>query len=308
MIDALKQLKSNLEAKPTRGRSYEIISYIVDACLQRDDVYEKLTFEAATLLHCCGTAAEREMDPQKWMPSISVLQKALNLTQTSEARRLRFGYSPGGGRGNVSLYWLELAPEEAENQSGREVQPDEVTYRRSAPGSIKPSITARFFFKKGEIKNRSVVGTAFLTSIMLASLTWIAMLSLVILSLVLRDESINMGSLFHLLIAVIGFLFIWKQSLAPWFKVIDDCVVKAPLGVAAIFEDSCEIEMFRHERSRWTRLVRFSADCPLCGSNIELRQGKPDHVLPLVGRCIESPHAHVYSFDRMTLRGKYIGP
>lgn len=85
MIDALQQLKSNLEAKPTRGRSYEIISYIVDACLQRDDVYEKLTFEAATLLHCCGTAAEREMDPQKWMPSISVLQKALNLTQTSEA-------------------------------------------------------------------------------------------------------------------------------------------------------------------------------------------------------------------------------
>ena len=43
MIDALQQLKSNLEAKPTRGRSYEIISYIVDACLQRDDVYEKLT-------------------------------------------------------------------------------------------------------------------------------------------------------------------------------------------------------------------------------------------------------------------------
>ena len=63
------------------------------------------------------------------------------------------------------------------------------------------------------------------------------------------------------------------------------------------------IEMFRHERSRWTRLVRFSADCPLCGSNIELRQGKPDHTLPLVGRCIESPHAHGHHLPGLFILG-----
>lgn len=30
--------------------------------------------------------------------------------------------------------------------------------------------------------------------------------------------------------------------------------------------------------------------------------------LPLVGRCGESPYAHVFSFDRVRLKGTYLGP
>jgi hypothetical protein len=35
--------------------------------------------------------------------------------------------------------------------------------------------------------------------------------------------------------------------------------------------------------------------------------GKPDHKELLVGRCREAPHAHVYSFDRVTLKGYFLG-
>ena len=35
--------------------------------------------------------------------------------------------------------------------------------------------------------------------------------------------------------------------------------------------------------------------------------GKPDQKAPLVGRCREAPHAHVYSFDRVTLKGFFLG-
>ena len=42
-------------------------------------------------------------------------------------------------------------------------------------------------------------------------------------------------------------------------------------------------------------------------SGAYLADGKPDQKAPLVGRCREAPHAHVYSFDRVTLRGYFLG-
>jgi len=109
MIEALQRLKANLTDNPSRGRSYDILLFMVNACLKRPDHEEKLTFEAKTLLAGCGTAAEQEADPKKWVPHPDTLQRALGLSQPDEAEpRLQLGYRAGGGRGVVSLYWLEL--------------------------------------------------------------------------------------------------------------------------------------------------------------------------------------------------------
>src|SRR5690606_9386915 len=154
-----------------------------------------------------------------------------------------------------------------------------------------------------------VYGALTLSIVLLASAIWVAMLALMLLALGVTPGPITTGNLIILILTVLGFVFIWREFWHPWFRVVNDCVVKAPLWLTAISEkNSCELEMFRQGKYRWTRLVRFSADCPICGSNIELRPGKPDQNLPLVGRCIESPYAHVYSFDRMTLQGTYLGP
>lgn len=309
MIEALQRIQHQLKASPSRGRSYEILSFMVDAGLARPACTDKLSFEAKALLAGCGTASEQEMDPKDWVPSIAILRRALRLTQPeSSKQRLQLGYQPGGGRGNVSLYWLELATEEASAQPP-EVEPSStIRYRRSANGAIKASLAARLFLRNGEMRNLSARGISFLSAILLGSAFWVALLGIMLLSLGTRAGPISMGSLITLALTLLGFVFVWQQVYAPWFRVIDDCVVKAPHWVSAFKEVSCELEMFRHEKYRWTRLVRFSADCPVCGSNIELQPGKPDQKFPLVGRCVESPHAHVYSFDRMTLRGTYLGP
>ena len=55
------------------------------------------------------------------------------------------------------------------------------------------------------------------------------------------------------------------------------------------------------------RVTEFIATCPICSAPIELADGKPDQKAPLVGRCREAPHAHVYSFDRVTLKGFFLG-
>ncbi|WP_447591061.1 hypothetical protein [Aquipseudomonas campi] len=308
MLEALLRLQRHLVENPSRGRSYEILSFMVKTGLARPDCTEKLTFEAKTLLAGCGTAVEQEMDPKTWVPSISILRRALCLAQVAcFEQRLQLGYQPGGGRGNVSLYWLELESEGGLAQAAENPSPI-VLYRRSANGTIRPSLVARLFLRDGEMRNLSARGLTFLSSILLSSALWIAMLGMMLLNLALRDGPITMGSLITLCLTLVGFVFIWREVYSPWFRVIDDCVVKAPHWVSAFKEVNCELEMFRHEKYRWTRLVRFSADCPICGSNIELQSGKPDQNPPLVGRCVESPHAHVYSFDRMTLRGVYLGP
>lgn len=308
MHEALQQLKAHLAANPTRGRAYDILAFMADTCLERPNHEGKLTFEAETLLTGCGGSAEREKEPKDWIPNIRALRRALNLSQPKSGPRLRMGYQPGGGRGNVSLYWLELEPE-GDNQSA-EVEPSTtVTYRRSANGSVRPSIVARLFLRQGEMRNLSVRGISFLSIVLLASAIWVAMLALMLLALGVTPGPITTGNLIILILTVLGFVFIWREFWHPWFQVVNDCVVKAPLWLTAISEkNSCELEMFRQGKYRWTRLVCFSADCPICGSNIELRPGKPDQNLPLVGRCIESPYAHVYSFDRMTLQGIYLGP
>lgn len=311
MIDALQRLQQHLKANPARGRSYEILAFMADEGLARPDATEKLRFEARALLTGCGTASEQDMDPKDWVPAIAILRRALHLAQpATQGPRLQLGYQPGGGRGNVSLYWLELASEDSSvKDSESESEPSTtVLYRRSGNGAIRPSLAARLFLRNGEMRNLSVRGISFLSSILLGSALWLALLGIMLLSLSQRGGPLTMGSLITLALTVLGFVFVWREVYAPWFRVIDDCVVKAPHWVSAVKEASCELEMFRHECYRWTRLVRFSADCPICGSNIELQPGKPDQKLPLVGRCVESPHAHVYSFDRMTLRGAYLGP
>lgn len=104
------------------------------------------------------------------------------------------------------------------------------------------------------------------------------------------------------------FWLVWKEVYQPWWRLLDDRVVNASHWVAAFAEDPCQLEMYRQAGEKWIRLVRFTADCPLCGGSVELRPGKPEHRYPLVGRCLESPHYHVFSFDRSHLLGTYIGP
>lgn len=129
-----------------------------------------------------------------------------------------------------------------------------------------------------------------------------------LLSMVYGSAAIELKQLLTLAFISGVFWIVWKQVDEPFIRLLDDRVVKAPAWVVGITEDPCELEMHRQDNAQWTRLVRFSAECPLCGGNVELRPGKPEHCFPLVGRCGNSPHAHVYSFDRMLLKGSYIGP
>lgn len=102
---------------------------------------------------------------------------------------------------------------------------------------------------------------------------------------------------------------------APWaalrhleqsFLLFDDRIALASDWFLAWREDGATIEVIRSERDEVPNTIlvrRYTATCPVCGSMVKLDRGEPDFPRRIVGRCIESPREHVFSFDRVTRSG-----
>jgi hypothetical protein len=57
-------------------------------------------------------------------------------------------------------------------------------------------------------------------------------------------------------------------------------------------------------------LVRYVADCPICGTQghemIRIESGRLEFFGRLVGRCNRAPNAHVFSFDHVSQAGRFL--
>ncbi len=50
---------------------------------------------------------------------------------------------------------------------------------------------------------------------------------------------------------------------------------------------------------RMYRMVSYSGKCPICGNRVELEYGGKEFYNRLIGRCLEAPEEHIFSFDRV---------
>ena len=243
------------------------------------------------------------------------------------------GYKPisvtsasGGGSKNKTLIWMDIEVIESDDVAQEQidesaaVETDEeledtedvssITYERKATSDIKLSLLVRLFFKKGELKMLSVSGISLMSLLMLSALLDIVIVIYSILVLLLLSDLPN----FKLWQAMVFVVFIpfaylnWRYFLMPLQSLPQHRVIKAPMFFANINDDNADIEMYRNkDKLNIARITEFTAVCPICSGVIELANGKPDQNPPLVGRCKEAPHAHVYSFDRMTMKGYLLG-
>ncbi|WP_179061461.1 hypothetical protein [Pseudomonas taiwanensis] len=310
LLTELEVVKKGLEVAPSDGKPAEIVLFLVGKTLDalRRGV-ECADFERRQIVYGCLPASKaEETDPKKWVPHISQLQRVL----AAHSERVELLYRSRGGRGNPSTYRLQLVTTTGEEDTAPAIAAGapawSIRYVRSSINGIKPFFLVRPFLNK-ELKNRSWRGLAFLFGVIfLGALVTAAVPLLLLLSLVYGTTTIELKQIVSLAFLFVVSWLVWRQVYQPFFQLIDDRVVKAPAWVIGLMEDPCELEMHRQEDGQWTRLVRFQAECALCGGAVELRPGRPDHQYPLVGRCGNSPHAHVYSFDRMLLSGTYLGP
>ena len=232
-----------------------------------------------------------------------------------------------GGAKNRTLVWMSIKAIENEEvcekeqiaksavfDSDENIENDEdlssITYERKAASEIKPSLFTRLFFKKGELKILSFRGVLLMVLLMLSFLVdiFIAIFSLLVILLISELPNFKLWQAI-LFVAFIPLAYLnWRYFFMPLYRLPYYRVIKASMFFANINVVNADIEMYwDKDRLNVARVTEFTAICPICSGLIELANGKPDQKQPLVGRCKEAPHAHVYSFDRMTMKGYFLG-
>lgn len=105
----------------------------------------------------------------------------------------------------------------------------------------------------------------------------------------------------------------WALS-SPLYRVISNRIVIAPEWMTSFKEKSSvqlELKKVRTDSEtgkaiRELRLVIYSAKCPICEGRVEVEGGGIQFPFRLVGKCIESPREHIFSFDHVTRVGKLL--
>ena len=323
MLKVMRCLDEELRKSPApEVKAYKVIRLLLEAsiaALEKGN-QEPQTFDRATLLTILDPKlAASGRDPARWL-STAALEAFLDARMNSirlRAEQMGLKHLPviesndgKGGAGNQRIYWLATRPIETIDggpQAGREHR--QIVYIRTDDGEVQPALFLRLIFRKGVLENRSWRGLMMFIIVFLGMGSLLLWVLASIWSLSTIDQALTLRQLASTALVVFLAWCIWRGVHQPWVELVDHRVVKAPASLLALKEDSAELEMYRDDAKRpWTRFVRFSSECPLCGGQVLLAQGKPDHLMPLVGRCGESPHAHVFSFDRARLSGGYIGP
>lgn len=113
---------------------------------------------------------------------------------------------------------------------------------------------------------------------------------------------------------VLAATFFWFL-LRPLARLYDRFIIMASPLFYSFAEKDCQIELVwdpdvagvpGRSRGYTLRLVRYVADCPLCGSKVSLRDGGVGKINRLVGCCDDEPGEHVFSFDRKLRVGYWL--
>lgn len=217
---------------------------------------------------------------------------------------------PGGGRGNPASTAILVTPLEsaaADDLNSDDAAPEgEVRYclDPSRPVRIKGWLRKQIF-AGGEI----VVGSArhnFLRGRIVMSGMAAVLLALLILSdMMLRSRPIETKEIGVLIMLAIFAKLWWDEWRPVYFARLDRI---CPLPDEWLKDDDlpAQLERRRMEESEILRLVRYVAACPVCGSDLHLAAGDPDRPRRTVGRCLDAPREHVFSFDPVSHRGRRI--
>lgn len=102
----------------------------------------------------------------------------------------------------------------------------------------------------------------------------------------------------------------WVLS-APLYRLAPNKIVMASDWMTSFKATNVQLELKKVGSDSETgnvirelRLVIYSAKCPICEGRVEVQGGGIQFPFRLVGRCIESPREHVFSFDHVTRVGK----
>jgi len=118
---------------------------------------------------------------------------------------------------------------------------------------------------------------------------------------------VQTADLASLVVAAALAWFVWRTFVRPMVWLLDDRIIPATAVWVAWNEANAQVELVKDEnKRRRLQLVRYTAVCPVCAGTLELRHAQGPNPRRLVGCCSETPHDHVFSFDRISRAGRRI--
>lgn len=173
-------------------------------------------------------------------------------------------------------------------------------YDVTAPGAVQVACYAKLFVGAGTFVTRSWRGWLWLGLLAIPAAFLLASYISAI-GYTRLDRPLTTAHLSNLVFGASVVWAVWRITIRPFVWLLSDRIVLASDLWLAWSESDAQWELALDDQSRRTlRLVRYSATCPVCAGRVLLRYGYgPDH-RRLFGCCTESPHEHVFTFDRVS--------
>ncbi|HNA87597.1 MAG TPA: hypothetical protein PLB04_18630 [Nitrospira sp.] len=306
-----------LEAYSKAGRDFDVLAFLAQETIQHLDEGKNPRFNNIAIQH--AVAGSNKGEASSWLSPIwkkLVTQTLPSREEGLQAFAREHGFteypwvckleSPGGA-GNQTLYFIEarqLPVARTERAPTIDRAKSDITY--IPVEYFEPSWWARWFFGK----DRSADGWRKAIVVWLPFVSFITYAIFGVLGLYVLGQGTKPVSAQDLVSFALIALVAWFALRAMnWCsRLVDDRIVMAPESMVGFKEFGVCLELAKpanapKEVRHSLRLIKYAAECPICGAEVLLDRGEPDFPRRIVGRCQESPREHVFSFDRATRNG-----
>ena len=212
-----------------------------------------------------------------------------------------FYSNPGGGSGNYTTHCITpIELDESEQTILSEKLPEgAIKYYLETIDNLPGWIKWINNFELSEWRIKLIAGL-----MILALITGLGLYFLFII-VFLNSQSSGL----EIVRSFVGTSFIGITVFLPFrllYLCISNRIISAPILLQPSDVTNAQIECFATNKTREStgkpirtiRVVSYTSTCPLCNSRIEVESGGKEFYHRLIGRCIEAPIEHVYSFDR----------
>lgn len=214
----------------------------------------------------------------------------------------------GGGSGKYTKYGFRIDARAESSDSTTDIdllQVPQVQYRHQ---DISGNRLVRWMSDRG-LYLGGWGGKVFLSALFLLLVLTIAWFWLVIVAMGASSTAIaflKLGLVGGLTALIFYSLFAWQ------LRLVANRVALAPMLLQPWSGNDYLLELRKRNGAKRNTLylIRYTADCPICveqgKDSIHVASGRFDFFGRLVGRCDHAPNEHVFSFDHISRKGRFL--
>lgn len=219
----------------------------------------------------------------------------------------------GGGRSNKTTFYLQSAglPAPAETVEEMPVEAEARPYPKIIHWNERPfseihltNKAKRVFGSNGTLFYESWRGRVFRYKAIAQTLGMMLTIYLFVGTLALVSRPVTSRDLATVLLIILLSGCTWLWTMKPFLdlaqmraSILDNWYLKGD-------QPATLLEKRKTAKGTQMRITRYASQCPVCGADMELANGAPAWPGRIVGRCVDSPQEHVYTFDRVKLIGE----